>query len=76
MSKPTLTEADLTVIAEGTPALDPFPTRPWDRERLWAAVLDLHLKAKTRADREAFQQALGAIQVLDTLIRLYVRDDG
>ncbi|WP_437752000.1 hypothetical protein [Sorangium sp. So ce1389] len=75
MSKPALTEADLTIIAEGTPALDPFPTRPWDRERLWAAVLDAHLKAKTRADRDAFQRALGAIQVLDVLDRLYVRRD-
>ncbi|WP_437877542.1 hypothetical protein [Sorangium sp. So ce513] len=75
MSKLILTEADLTVIAEGTPALDPFPTRPWDRERLWAAVLDAHLEAKTRADRDAFQQALGAIQVLDALLRLYVRRD-
>ncbi|WP_437817114.1 hypothetical protein [Sorangium sp. So ce1078] len=75
MSKPLLTEADLTVIAEGTPVLDPFPTRPWNRERLLAAVLDLHLKAKTKADREAFQQALGAIQVLDALDRLYVRRD-
>ncbi|WP_438000020.1 hypothetical protein WMF26_09235 [Sorangium sp. So ce185] len=39
-----------------------------------AAVLDLHLKAKTKADRRAFQQALGAIQGLDALIRLYMRD--
>ncbi|WP_437963137.1 hypothetical protein WMF04_25700 [Sorangium sp. So ce260] len=75
MSKPTLTEADLTVIAEGTPALDPFPARPWNRVKLLAAVLDLHLKAKTKADRDAFQQALGAIQVLDALDRLYVRSD-
>ncbi|WP_437926226.1 hypothetical protein WMF37_45540 [Sorangium sp. So ce291] len=73
MSKPVLTAADLTVIAEVVPALDPFPTRPWDRDRLWAAVLDAHLKAKTKADRAAFQQALGAIQVLDALDRLYVR---
>ncbi|WP_433931157.1 hypothetical protein AB3662_43605 [Sorangium cellulosum] len=75
MSKPTLTEADLTTIAERVPALDPFPTRPWNRERLLAAVLDLYLKAKTNADREAFQRALGAIQVLDALIRLRARDD-
>jgi hypothetical protein len=44
MSKPTpkppvLTEGDLTVIAEGVPALDPFPMRPWNRERLLAACL-------------------------------------
>ncbi|WP_437963128.1 hypothetical protein WMF04_25655 [Sorangium sp. So ce260] len=75
MSKPVLTEGDLTVIAEWTPALDPFPARPWSREKLLAAVLDLHLKAKTKADRDAFQQALGAIQVLDALDRLYVRDE-
>ncbi|WP_437816569.1 hypothetical protein [Sorangium sp. So ce1078] len=75
MSKPVLTEADLTIIAEGTPALDSFPARPWNREKLLAAVLDLHLKAKTKADRDAFQQALGAIQVLDALDRLYVRPD-
>ncbi|AGP40064.1 hypothetical protein [Sorangium cellulosum] len=73
VSKPILTEADLTVIAEGTPALDPFPTRPWHRERLWAAVLDAQMSAKTRAEREVVAEARGALQVLDALDRLYVR---
>ncbi|WP_434042705.1 MULTISPECIES: hypothetical protein [Sorangium] len=73
MSKPVLTEADLTVIAEGTPALDPFPTRPWDRDRLWAAVLDAQMSATTRADRQSVAEARGALQVLDALDRLYAR---
>ncbi|WP_437776190.1 hypothetical protein [Sorangium sp. So ce1097] len=73
MSKPVLTDADLTVIAEGTPALDPFPTRPWDRERLWAAVLDAQMSAKTRADRETVAEARGALQVLDALERHFER---
>ncbi|WP_437877538.1 hypothetical protein [Sorangium sp. So ce513] len=73
MSKPVLTEADLTVIAEGTPALDPFPTRPWDRDRLWAAVLDAQMEARTRAEREAVAEARGALQILDAIERHFVR---
>ncbi|WP_437925126.1 hypothetical protein WMF37_39770 [Sorangium sp. So ce291] len=62
-------------VAEGAPALDAFPTRPWNRKRLWTAVLDALSDPETEADREAFQQALGAIQALDALDRLYVSRD-
>ncbi|WP_438035912.1 hypothetical protein [Sorangium sp. So ce204] len=50
--------------------------RPWNHARWLAAGLDLYLNARIKADRDAFQQAIGAIQVLDALGRLYVRRDG
>ncbi|WP_441290213.1 hypothetical protein ACSRUE_06215 [Sorangium sp. KYC3313] len=75
VSRPVLTECYLAATADWTPALDPLPMRPWSRERMLAAVLDLHMNAKTRAEREVVQRALGAIQVLDSLTRLYNRPD-
>ncbi|WP_437577137.1 hypothetical protein [Sorangium sp. So ce887] len=68
-----LTEADLSAIAEAALALLPFPVRPWNRERLWSAVLDAQLYAKTQDDRELVAEARGALQVLDAIERFFVR---
>ncbi|WP_437319652.1 hypothetical protein [Sorangium sp. So ce385] len=71
-----LTEADLTTIAEATPVLDGFPgVRPWDRDQLWAAVLDASLNAKTKRERELFIKARAVLQVLDAIDRYYVNRD-
>ncbi|WP_437574629.1 hypothetical protein [Sorangium sp. So ce887] len=71
-----LTSEDLSLIAGGVPALDDFPgVRPWNRDKLWAAVLRAFLDARTKAEREAAQQAIGAIQALDSVDLLFVRRD-
>ncbi|WP_437961342.1 hypothetical protein WME76_18005 [Sorangium sp. So ce119] len=73
LTEVVLTEADLSSIAEAALALLPFPVRPWNRDKLWAAVLDAHLNAKTRAGRELAWEARGALQVLDAIERFFVR---
>ncbi|WP_437576439.1 hypothetical protein [Sorangium sp. So ce887] len=70
-----LTEADLSAVAEAALALLPFPVRPWNREKLWTAVLDAQINAKTRVDRELVAEARGALQVLDAIERFFVRRD-
>ncbi|WP_437648092.1 hypothetical protein [Sorangium sp. So ce362] len=74
--KRVLTDEDLSLIASEVPALLDFPgVRPWNRSRLWAAVLDALIEARTKSERAAAQQALGAIQTLDSIDRLFVRHD-
>ncbi|WP_437984265.1 hypothetical protein [Sorangium sp. So ce117] len=74
--KRVLTADDLSLIASEIPALCDFPgVRPWNRDKLWAAVLDTLIEARTKAERAAAQQALGAIQALDAIDRLFVRHD-
>ena len=69
-----LTAEDLTYIGQRLRVLDPFPgVRPWNRATLWAAVLDVHLDAETRADREAFRELVGVLRVLDLLDRHFLR---
>ncbi|KYG10926.1 hypothetical protein BE21_09555 [Sorangium cellulosum] len=71
-----LTEEDLSLIAGGVRALFDLPgVRPWNRDKLWAAVLDALIDARTKAEREAVQQALGAIQALDAVGQIFVRRD-
>ncbi|KYF69315.1 hypothetical protein BE15_05650 [Sorangium cellulosum] len=70
-----LTEADLSAVAEAALALLPFPVRPWNREKLWTAVLDAQINAKTRVDRELVAEARGALQVLDAIERFFLRRD-
>ncbi|MGK4001141.1 hypothetical protein WMF31_00850 [Sorangium sp. So ce1036] len=74
-----LAEEDLSSIADETGVLDGLPgVRPWDPQALWRAVLDLGVRAAPKRQRkprdwERFQQALGALKVLDVLDRAYVR---
>ncbi|WP_437992093.1 hypothetical protein [Sorangium sp. So ce145] len=61
-----LAEEDLSATADETSVLDGFPgVRPWDMATLWGAVLDLGVRARRASDRERFQQALGALDVLE-----------
>ncbi|WP_437490603.1 hypothetical protein WME75_13995 [Sorangium sp. So ce1014] len=74
--KRVLADEDLSLIASEVPALADFPgVSPWNRSRIWAAVLDALIEAKTKSGRDAAQQALGAIQALDAIDRLFVRHD-
>ncbi|WP_437905176.1 hypothetical protein WME95_43860 [Sorangium sp. So ce327] len=74
--KRVLTADDLSLIASEVPALADFPgVRPWNRDKLWAAALDAFIEARTKDQRAAAQQALGAIQALDAIDRLFVRHD-
>ncbi|MGK3995966.1 hypothetical protein [Sorangium sp. So ce1024] len=68
-----LTLGDLTYLAERARALETYALRPWDRDRLWAAVLAAQMEAKTRAEREAAAEARGALQILDAIERHFVR---
>ncbi|MGK4000667.1 hypothetical protein [Sorangium sp. So ce1024] len=68
-----LTLEDLTYLAERARALETYALRPWDRDRLWAAVLNAQMEAKTRAEREAVAEARGALQILDAVERHFVR---
>ncbi|WP_437643755.1 hypothetical protein [Sorangium sp. So ce362] len=73
MTDVVLTEADLSAVAEAALALLPFPVRPWNREKLWTAVLDAQMNAKTHAERVLVAEARGAVQVLDAIERFFVR---
>ncbi|WP_437649089.1 hypothetical protein [Sorangium sp. So ce362] len=68
-----LTLEDLTYIAERARALESYAVASWDRERLWAAVLDAQMEARTRVEREAVAEARGALQILDAIERHFVR---
>jgi hypothetical protein len=68
-----LTPEDLGYLAEQARALDPYVIHPWDHDRLWAAVLDAQMEARTRAEREAVAEARGALQILDAIERHFVR---
>lgn len=69
-----LTTDDLTYVVEQLSIFDAYPgVVPWDRAALWAAVMDLHMTAKTRADREAFAELVGALRVIDVLERHFLR---
>ncbi|AUX25125.1 hypothetical protein SOCEGT47_056690 [Sorangium cellulosum] len=76
---PRLTREDLSAIAEESGLLDGLPgVRPWDPRALWRAVLDLGVRAAPARKRkprawEHFQQAIGALKVLDVLDRRYLR---
>lgn len=72
--KRVLTVEDLSLIASEAPALAEFRgVRPWNRDKLWADVLDAIIEARTKDQRAAAQQALGAIQALDAIDRIFVR---
>lgn len=74
--KRVLTADDLSLIASEVPALaDLRGVRPWNRDKLCADVLDALIEAKTKSAREAAQQAVGAIQALDAIDRIFVRHD-
>lgn len=74
--KRMLTDEDLSLIASEVPALrDLRGVRPWNRDKLWADVLDALIGARTKTERAAAQQAVGAIQTLDAIDRLFVRHD-
>ncbi|WP_437649446.1 hypothetical protein [Sorangium sp. So ce362] len=74
--KRVLSDDDLSLIASEVPALAELRgVRPWNRDKLWAAVLDAIIEAETKSAREAAQQALGAIQALDAIDQLFVRHD-
>ncbi|WP_437653091.1 hypothetical protein [Sorangium sp. So ce1182] len=64
---------DLTYLAERARALETYAVRPWDRERLWAAVLAAQMEARTRREREPVVEARGALQILDAIERHFVR---
>ncbi|XYH95401.1 hypothetical protein ACMHYB_47610 [Sorangium sp. So ce1128] len=68
-----LTDEDLTYLAERARALETYAVRPWDRERLWAAVLAAQMEAKSRREHEAVAEARGAVQILDAIERHFVR---
>ncbi|AUX21610.1 hypothetical protein SOCEGT47_020960 [Sorangium cellulosum] len=76
---PRLTRDDLSSIAEASGLLNELPgVRPWDPRALWRAVLDLGVRsarARKRKPRawEHFQQAIGALKVLDALERHFLR---
>ncbi|WP_437601913.1 hypothetical protein WMF28_09920 [Sorangium sp. So ce590] len=70
-----LTEADLSAVAEAALALLPFPVRPWNREKLWTAVLDAQINAKTQEDRDLVAEARGALQVLQAIESFFRRDE-
>ncbi|MGK4007898.1 hypothetical protein WMF31_35105 [Sorangium sp. So ce1036] len=76
---PRLTRDDLSSIAEESGVLDGLPgVRPWDPRALWRAVLDLGVRAARSRKRkprawEHFQQAIGAMKVLDALDAAHVR---
>jgi hypothetical protein len=74
--KRVLTDEDLSLIASEVPALaDLRGVRPWSRDKLWADVLGTLIEARTKSARAAAQQALGAIQTLDAIDRLFVRHE-
>ncbi|WP_438035313.1 hypothetical protein [Sorangium sp. So ce204] len=74
--KRVLSDDDLSLIASEIPALADFRgVRPWNRDKLWADVLDALIEARTKDQRAAAQQAIGAIQALDAIDRLFVRHD-
>ncbi|WP_437762197.1 hypothetical protein WME77_29420 [Sorangium sp. So ce764] len=74
--KRVLTAENLSLIASEIPALaDLRGVRPWNRDKLWAAVLDALIGARTKSERAAAQQAIGAIQALDAIDQLFVRHD-
>lgn len=74
--KRVLSAEDLSLIASEVPALaDLRGVRPWNRDKLWAAVLDALIEARTKTERAAAQRALGAIQALDAIDQLFVRHD-
>ncbi|WP_438036203.1 hypothetical protein [Sorangium sp. So ce204] len=74
--KRVLSADDLSLIASEVPALCDFPgVRPWNRDKLWADVLDALIEARTKDQRAAAQQAIGAIQALDAIDQLFVRHD-
>ena len=67
-----LTTEDLSYLAERARTLETYALRPWDRDRLWAAVLNAQMEANTRAEREAVAEARGALQILDAIERHFV----
>ncbi|WP_438035462.1 hypothetical protein [Sorangium sp. So ce204] len=72
--KRVLSDDDLSLIASEVPALAELRgVRPWNRDKLWADVLDALIEARTKNERAGAQQAVGAIQVLDAIDRLFVR---
>jgi hypothetical protein len=74
--KRVLTAEDLSLIASEVPALRDFRgVRPWNRDKLWADVLAALIESRTKNERAAAQQALGAIQTLDAIDQLFVRHD-
>ncbi|CAN92989.1 hypothetical protein sce2830 [Sorangium cellulosum So ce56] len=74
--KRVLTADDLSLIASEIPALAELRgVHPWNRDKLWADVLDALIEARTKTERAAAQQALGAIQALDAIDQLFVRHD-
>ncbi|WP_441289356.1 hypothetical protein ACSRUE_00795 [Sorangium sp. KYC3313] len=74
--KRVLTDEDLSLITSKIPALAELRgVRPWNRDKLWADVLDALIGARTKAERAAAQQALGAIQTLDAIDQFFVRHD-
>ncbi|WP_437746253.1 hypothetical protein WMF39_15255 [Sorangium sp. So ce1504] len=74
--KRVLSDDDLSLIASEIPALADFRgVRPWSRDKLWTDVLDAVIDARTKNERAAAQQALGAIQALDAIDRLFVQHD-
>ncbi|WP_437971481.1 hypothetical protein WMF04_20190 [Sorangium sp. So ce260] len=74
--KRVLSADDLSFIASEVPALaDLRGVRPWSRDKLGAAVLGALIQARTKSERAAAQQALGAIETLDAIDRLFVRHD-
>ncbi|KYF51914.1 hypothetical protein BE04_18855 [Sorangium cellulosum] len=70
-----LTPDDLCFIAQRARALEPYALGIWERDRLWAAVLDAQTEARTRAEREAVAEARGALQILDAIERHFVRHE-
>lgn len=74
--KRVLSDEDLSLIASEIPALADFRgVRPWNRDKLWTDVLDALMEARTKDQRAAAQQAVGAIHALDAIDRLFVRHD-
>jgi hypothetical protein len=74
--KRVLSADDLSLIASEVPALANLRgVRPWNRDKLWADVLDALIEARTKAERAAAHQAVGAIQTLDAIDHFFVRHD-
>ncbi|WP_437927083.1 hypothetical protein WMF37_50000 [Sorangium sp. So ce291] len=71
-----LTDEDLSFLAERARALESYAVRPWDRERLWTAVLGAQMEARTRREREAVAEVRGALQILDAVERHFARKEG
>ncbi|MDC0679684.1 hypothetical protein [Sorangium atrum] len=69
-----LTEEDLSYVVEQLAIFDAHAgVHPYNRAELWGSVMELYLTAKTRADREAFAELVGALRVIDVLDRHFLR---